>query len=298
VDVADVSVVVRTIGRPTLLKGTLESLARCNPAPGEVLVVDQSDDLASEDVIAEVGLPGARMISSRRRGHGIALNEGFEEADHPFVLVTDDDCTVRSDWVRVGENAMNEDPSGIISGQVLPGGDDPRAVPSTLVMDEPRDYTGEIHFGPLFGCNMGCPRDAVLEMGGFDELIYPGAEDCDFCYRWLSAGRPLRHVPEFVIWHLDWRGPDELSRLYVDYARSRGMFYAKHLLAGDRRMLRYLAGDYIAGFRGLYRGWIRGVPRWADESRGVFAGVPRGLWSGWRTFGPARRGRMPSPRNG
>jgi hypothetical protein len=101
----------------------------------------------------------------------------------------------------------------------------------------------------------------------------------------LRAGRGLRHVPELVVRHHHWRTPEELGRLYVDYARSRGMFYAKHLRAGDWRMLRYLAGEYFAAFKSAVSRPFSDAPRWANESRGVFAGIPRGLWSGWRKFG-------------
>jgi GT2 family glycosyltransferase len=282
--VAEVSVVVRTIGRPTLLKGALQSLAQCDPRPAELLVVDQSDGLTSAAVIDEVGLPGARTIASQGRGRGLAMNEGFKHARHQIVLVVDDDCTVRPDWIAVASKAMAEAPDGIITGQVLAAGRDPQAVPSTISLQEPRDYTGQIHCGVLYSGNMACPRDAFLELGGFDEIIGPYATDCDFCYRWLSNGQQLRHVPELVVWHHDWRSPDELSRLYVDYCRGQGMFYAKHLRTGDLTMLRFMVMDYYGALRSLYAGLFRGVPRWADYRRGVFAGIPRGLLAGWREF--------------
>jgi GT2 family glycosyltransferase len=287
-EVADASVVVRTVGRPVLLEKALRSIADCDPPPAEVLVVDQSEERSGAAVIDRVAFPGARHIPSRGRGRGLAMNEGFENAEHEVVLVVDDDCTVRADWVEAAMEAMRETPDGILTGQVLPAAEDARAVPSTIELDEPRDYTGEIHFGVLFSGNMAAPRDAVLSLGGFDEIIGPFATDCDFCYRWLTAGRQLRHVPELVVWHHDWRSASDLRQLYVDYARSRGMFYAKHLRAGDTRMIRYIARDYYGGFRSLYSGLVRGVPRWADDRRGVFAGLHRGLRAGWRRFGSSQ----------
>jgi GT2 family glycosyltransferase len=219
------------------------------------------------------------------------MNEGFDQARHQVVLSLDDDCTVRADWISVARQAMLEDPEGIVSGQVLPAGDDPGAVPSTIVLDEPRDYTGQPLYGVLYSGNMVCPRNAVLAMGGFDEAIGPYATDCDFCYRWLTAGRSLRHVPELVVWHHEWRSREDLNRLYVDYARSRGMFFAKHLVAGDRRMLRFLASDCYHGVRSLYAGLVGGVPVDTADGRGVFLGMPRGVWAGWRKFGSAGRSR-------
>src|SRR5436190_24012215 len=117
--VAETSVIVRTIGRPKLLKDTLESIARCETQPAEILVIDQSDEQSSAAVIRGLGLERARTIASEGRGRGLALNEGLRHAAHDVVLVVDDDCTVRPDWISVASNAMNEDPQGIITGRVL-----------------------------------------------------------------------------------------------------------------------------------------------------------------------------------
>jgi len=284
---AELSVVIPTIGRPELIGKTLESLAACEPRPAEVIVVDQSGDSATAAAVSDVELHDVRVVASRGRGRGLALNEGLDRASHELVLVVDDDCTVRSDWVTVAAAAMAEDPGGIVSGRVLPAGGDPRMVPSTILLDEPRSYEGGTHYGALYGGNMACPRAAVSAIGGFDEAILPAAEDCDFCYRWLRSGGRVRHVPELVVWHHDWRSPEELKRHYVGYHQGLGMFYAKHLRAGDLRMLRFLAADYYEAVKSLYSHRGDGTPRWSDQRRGVWEGTPRGLRAGWRTFSSA-----------
>ena len=86
------------------------------------------------------------------------------------MLVTDDDCTVAPDWVGRGWVHMSKDPEQIVTGRVLPAGD-PSAVPSLIDDPEPRNYTGEIHFGALYTNNCCLNRGAVLAIGGFDELI-------------------------------------------------------------------------------------------------------------------------------
>ena len=289
VSVAPVSVVIPTVGRPDLLRDALLSLSRCEPRAAEVLVVDQSDENLSDPVIADVGLPGARTVRSRAGGRGLAVNLGLKNAGQPVVLVVDDDCTVRADWVGAASRAMEEEPEGIVCGRVLPPpGADPRLVPSTMLLETPRDYTGQTISGALFAGNMACSRDAVLAIGGFDEDIVPSAEDCEFCYRWLRAGGRLRHIPDLVVWHQAWRTPEQLERLYVDYYRGLGIFYAKHLAARDLTVLRFLAGDFYAALLSLARRQ-NGAARWEDARRGAFTGLPRGLRDGWRRFRPSRR---------
>lgn len=259
---APVSVVIPTIGRPELLRQALASISECRPAPAEILVVDQSDDLSSAAVIETLDLRLASTVPCAGRGRGRGVNTGLRLASQPIALITDDDCTVNPDWVGVAAEAMAAAPTGIITGQVLPAGPDPRLVPSTLELPEPREYTGEVRQDVLYGGNMACSPAAVLELGGFDERIRPAAEDCEFCYRWLRSGARLRHVPELVVHHHDWRSPQELGEHYIGYYRGQGMFYAKHLLSGDATMLRFIATecrDYLRSFAVML---IRRTPRW------------------------------------
>ena len=282
--VADVSVIIRTIGRPRLLADALQSLHRCRPAPAEVVVVDQSDTEETAAVVAASPLAGVRLVRSTGRGHSLALNEGLQAAAHDTVLVTDDDCTVAPDWIGVAVRELAANPEALLTGQVLPAAPDARTVPSTIALDEPRDYSGQLLCSVLYTGNMVGSRRRILGLGGFDERIREAAEDCDFCYRWLREGRPLLYVPELRVWHHDWRSGQELISLHAGYHYGQGMFYAKHLRAGDLLVLRFIARDLRGWLRSLADA-ARGVPRWADARRGMIRGLQAGLRAGWRAFG-------------
>jgi GT2 family glycosyltransferase len=140
-------------------------------------------------------------------------------------------------------------------------------------------------------------RSLSLALGGFDEWLR-SAPDNDFCYRWLRAGNRLRYEPDMVVWHHDWRTPEELERLYVMYARGQGAVYAKHLRGGDLGMLVPIGRDLYAGLRGLAARVVRGRPRWSDARQGVLRGLPAGLLEGWQAYGPggdAASGRRATP---
>jgi GT2 family glycosyltransferase len=136
---------------------------------------------------------------------------------------------------------------------------------------------------------MACSPGAILDIGGFDERIVPAAEDLDLCYRWLAHGNELRHVPDLVVWHRDWRTPEELRGHYIGYYQGNGRFYAKQLRSGDVGVLRFAAGDCYQWLRSLFAGVARRIPRWADARRGVVPGLPQGLWAGWWEFRGERR---------
>jgi GT2 family glycosyltransferase len=281
-----VTVVIPTLGRPVPLARCLDTLAECEPAASEIVVADQSGSDELAEVVARFAAIGARVVACDGRGVSNSRNVGLRAAANDLVMVVDDDCTVEPDWVGVGWSAMQGETDKIVTGRVVPVGD-PRSVPSTIVEPDARDYTGELRGGILFGGNMAVNRHEVLAAGAFDERFSPeeAAEDNDFCYRWLKAGRRLVYEPAMTIHHHDWRTPDELRELYRRYTRGEGFFYAKHLRQGDLRMLRFIARDLYWGLRSLAAAAIKGREDWTDFRRAILRGMPVGLWRGWKTFG-------------
>jgi GT2 family glycosyltransferase len=274
-----VSVVIPTIGRVELLTRCVESILACDPRPGEIVVVDQS---AGDDVIELAANLGVRVVTCEGRGIARATNLGVLSARHRTVMITHDDCTVAGDWVEVGHRLAEKHPGAIVTGRVLPA-DGSGYVPSTICSTEPHDYTGTVTSGVLYPANAAADRDALLDFGGFDERegLRLAAEDNDLCYRWLRDGRSLRYEPELMVWHHDWRTPEQLVRTHITYAHGQGAFYAKHLRAGDRRILTLLWWDLRHGVRSVIGGAMHGTPRWTDPYRemvvSLLAGIVRGL---------------------
>jgi GT2 family glycosyltransferase len=275
-----ISVVVPTIGRAALLSSCLESIAQCRPGAAEIVVVDQSGDGAVQAAVDAWAPSGARLVSSDVRDRGNAVNLGMKHARHDLVLVTDDDCTASVSWIEAGWRELQRNPAAIVTGRVLPTGDT-HGIPSTIVDEVPRDYTGHVHYGALFGGNMGCDRNGFLEFGGFDVRV-TSAEDNDFCYRWLRAGRTLVYQPAMQVWHHGWRSRDELRRVYLAYGRGQGLFYGKHLRSGDLAVLGFLLTDVYRGLRGTLAVLVRGEQAWPDPRVGLLRGLVRGLATGLR----------------
>jgi len=283
-DVLPVSVVVPTLGRPSL-RPCVESLVACTPRAAEVLLVTQGDEQAADALAGEFREMAVRVVPCPGRGVARGRNLGLAAAAHELVLITDDDCTVAPDWVATAASLAAAHPAAIVTGRVLPVGD-PDLVPSFKDDPTPHDFTGEVHGGALFPNNMVCRRSATLAAGGFDERFGPeeAAEDNDFCYRWLKAGGSLRYEPSLVVHHHDWRSPDELRRLYVRYATGQGFFYAKHLRRGDRTMLRWIGRDAYWAVRGAVAARVKRRPGWVDPRRGIARGLPVGLVRGARVY--------------
>jgi len=284
-----VTAAVPTIGRVELLEECVRTILACDPAPAEILLVDQSGgtevQAAMRALAPASGSPAVRVVSSPVRGIALAMNTCLKEAAHDRVLITNDDCTVAPDWVAHAWRHLEARPDGIVTGRVLPGGEG-AWVPSLRDEPQPRDFTGELHFGALYAGNMGVDRRLALENGGFDErrTFAISASDNDFGYRWLRARRPMVYEPRMTVWHHDWRSPDDLRTLYIGYGEGQGAFYAKHLRRGDLRMLRFIAMDFLRAGRSvaaavLKRDISNVMPAWM-----LLKGLPHGLRRGWRDF--------------
>lgn len=279
-ELAPVSVVLPTIGRPELVRACLGSLARCEPRADEILVVDSSGDDLVAGVVAGFEEACARRIECRTLGLGSAFNLGLEEAQHEIVLLTNDDCTVEPSWVERGLRHASRDPDTIVTGRVRPQGD-PNVVPSTNDDPVAREYSRQVAF-VLYTQSMALHRRTLLEFGGFDGRIRPAAEDNDLSYRWLRAGRRIRYEPDFVVWHHDWRTREQLERLYVGYGIGQGMVLGKHLRRGELAVLPHLAAAVYWSTRAVVARLVRGAGPRPDPRLGMLRGLPTGLVRGWR----------------
>lgn len=278
--VADVSVVIPTLGRP-LLAACLQSIAACDPRPAQVIVVDQGGAGAGARELAAAGLAG-RVIEQRERGISRALNAALAEVAHDTVLVTHDDCRVRADWVGAAARAVARRPEVLFTGMVRPDSDMPgMPVPSTITSPLVREYR-EPRPDVLYPNNMAASARELLAVGGFDPRFEAAAEDNDLCFRWLASGRIVRYDPALVVWHRDWRQPRDLRRMYLGYWRAHGQLHAKYLRVGDTRLAPQLRGELIYGAKGALRRLRRlhWGPRPPDESYGAVRGLLVGLAAG------------------
>jgi GT2 family glycosyltransferase len=284
-----VTVVIPTIGRDVQLKSALESVTACDPRPAEIVVVDQSGKPATAELVERFAALGARRVGVPGRSIGQATNAGFEAAAHETVFVTNDDCVVAPDWVAVGVRELEATPDAIVTGSVHAFGS-ADGVPSLRSDETPRDFTGTLQDGELYGANMVMSRAALLEFGGFDPRLRPSAEDNDLCYRWLRAGRSLRYEPTMRIWHHDWRTREHMRALYGRYGHGQGMFFAKHLRARDPKIVRFVIRDIYWNSESIVRAVLRGH-RPPTSAWQALRHTPKGMREGWRTFAPSSRGR-------
>ena len=130
--------------------------------------MDQSRADAVATVVADLPSLDIRRLANGARNLAVAYNVGVSAAREPIVAITNDDCTVATDWLEVGVRTVAARDDLLATGRVLPDGD-AELVPSCKTSDEAREYRGEPEVSLLFAANMVVHRSELLAIGGFDE---------------------------------------------------------------------------------------------------------------------------------
>jgi GT2 family glycosyltransferase len=259
----DVTVVIPTLGRPTL-EGCLESIAAGDSWPARLVAVDQGRSEQAAGWIESLRARGldATHLPSLERGVSAGRNRGIEQARTRFFAITDDDCIVEPGWLEALTGELRERPAVVVTGRVDPGsgGEGEGQAVSLTRGTEPRTYTRPLlKEDILFAGNMGCAVETYRKIGPFDEAEYlRNAEDNDWAYRALRAGVPIAFQPAAGVRHLDWRTPEELLATYAGYAESQGGFYGKHLRRGDAFIALRSLITYARAARRTVAGTLRG----------------------------------------
>jgi GT2 family glycosyltransferase len=209
------SLVIATLGRPGVLRETLATVARCDPPPAEVIVVDGDAAGSAEPVASAAGVRYDRA----RTGLTAQRNAGLDMATGDVVVFVDDDTDVDPGLFAALPRAYGDPGVAGATGRVVdrdlrrfgnmrsrwrrlvPGGGPEGSLTRfgypRRVQDETRERDVEYMLGGL----MSARRDLARRVR-FDERLagYGLLEDEDFSYRLSRVGR-LRFVPDAVVVH-------------------------------------------------------------------------------------------------
>ncbi len=184
---------------------TIEALLRLNPAPAEILIVDQTSQHEPETREALTRLDGERKISWIRLEQPSitrAMNTGLEQARGEVVLFLDDDIIPHANLLAAHASAQTEG-CNVVAGQVLQPGEEPldeAAGSDTFLFRSARKQL----ITELMGGNFSIKRRLALGLGGFDENFVHVAYrfEAEFAERVLAAGERILFEPAASIRHL------------------------------------------------------------------------------------------------
>lgn len=190
--VRDLAVVIPTFNKAGNLRPLLTALSEqtLDRSRFEVIVVDDCSTDETGQVLKQLAdeMPIALIIARTERNSGgpaVPRNIGWRSSRAPIVAFLDDDCMPAREWLSAALSDIQANPAwGVTLGRTTspPDVDIDRLTRWQVarIVDGP---------GPLFeATNIFYRREALDEVGGFDEGISWWGEDTDLGWRVLEAG--------------------------------------------------------------------------------------------------------------
>ncbi len=190
-----VSVVVPTKDRDTLLRQTLTTISRQQDVAFEALVVDDgsADRGLVQQIVADLADRRFRIVrNDPSRGVSAARNQGAAEARASWVAFCDDDDLWAPDKLAKQLEAARRSPAAgwvyvgsvnITIGNRVVGGEPPPTP------DEVAERLEESNIVPGGSSGVMVRRAVLVDLGGFDPSLQPLA-DWDLWLRMLRISRP------------------------------------------------------------------------------------------------------------
>lgn len=202
-----VSVVICTRHRPEDLRNCLQAISRLDPAPDEILVIDNSGgDPDTEGIACAYG---TRYITEPISGLSRARNRGLVESCSEIVAYIDDDAVPCEDWLEQILAPFADPQVASVSGDVVASGNprDPAPAPARTASNCDAQWFEMATFGGMgWGANMAVRKSACSVWSGFDVRLGKGAplriaEESHAFAMLLALGFRSAYVPAAVVYH-------------------------------------------------------------------------------------------------
>lgn len=182
----------------------------------EFVIVDNGSTDDTLDVINkwEAYLSNVRVISvEENAGFGGGNNIGARSASGKMLIFTQNDISVRGDYIGAMARRMHEYSDGNLYGAQL------------IRRSDSWNTFGGVVIEYLQGWMLGVWRQDWIALGGFDEAFYPcDYEDIDLSYRAVRAGWRLRET-KVPVQHMFGGTTQSLDRLAI--TRKHKKIFAK-----------------------------------------------------------------------
>ena len=288
---ADITVAVSTIHRPHSLARCIAAVLDGNVLPAGIVIVDQSDDAATAELVESSRwdrVVPIHYVRRRERGLAASRNAALALATGRIVAFTDDDCVPHERWVATIAAAFDsrERPNAV-TGRILPLGPEQPGfyAVSSRVSAIRTVYQGRaLPWSVGSGGNTAVEREWLIRIGGFDESLGASsagqaAEDTDLLYRLLRASATVLYDPAAIVFHERQTWARRLATR-PSYGFGMGAFCGKWARRGDAYAVWMLGCWGLQRTRSLVASFLRVRSRRIREELMMLAGAFRGVAHG------------------
>ena len=278
------------------LQRSLPAMIRQDYPAYRVIVVDN----ASQDETAEAvesHFPGVAVIrSARNEGYGAGNNRCFERSASRYVAVLNPDAEPEPGWLRALVRALEEAPQAAFATSKVLLAHDPGRVNACgtrvhltgiascrALGDDQHDHVAPVSVPGVSGAAFLARRDALEQIGGFDERFFMYMEDVELSLRARLAGWDIVLAPRSRVAH-DYT-PDIPPWKFYYLERNRILMLLKLL---RWRTLALLAPALLVAEVGVWLYALRASGGLATAKARSYAGVLRHLPGVLRSRGRVR----------
>ena len=213
-----------------------ERVGRDSPAVSVVIPVPPGSSLATMSArLGGLAVSAARfeLLVARGNSPSAQRNAAVQEARGEYILFLDDDSEPMPGLLDLYRAVLEDDPAiGAVGGPAVPRADGVFQRVTALLLGETlvmgRSAARYRSMGGVRStderevilCNMAIRRRAFLDVGGFDESLYPNEEN-EFLERLTHAGHRVVYHPEAVVHRPQWKTVGRLLRKVFTYGRGR-----------------------------------------------------------------------------
>ncbi|WP_181280515.1 glycosyltransferase family 2 protein [Aphanothece hegewaldii] len=224
------SIIIPTYNRPERLKTCLESLTFLDFSykQFEVIIVDDGSVEPLDPIVNNFKEKlQIKLIRQNNAGPASARNKGASQAQGEFLVFTDDDCQVDSNWLKIFSQGFEKNSTALLGGHTINYlSKNLYSEASQLLVDYLYDYYNTDSQQACFftSNNFALSKELFQTVGGFDtNFPLAAGEDREFCDRWLFHNYPMQYLPKAIINHSHHLTLSKFWRQHFNYGC--GAFY-------------------------------------------------------------------------
>lgn len=245
----DISIIVVSFNTKNLLLDCLASIFKTIKGIFfEVCVVDNNSTDGTVEAIRE-RYPAIKIIKNTENlGFAAANNQAFRQMNGDYALLLNTDTVLTNEAVKELFDFMEANPeAGMACGQLLNlDGSKQNSIAnfptiSTLFFNETvlrsllpkkypskrREYPSPLKVDSCIGACLIARKDAINNIGFFDERYFFFFEETDWAYRMKLGGWSIYFVPKAKIFHAQGKTVGNTLNSRIMFYRSRYLFFKK-----------------------------------------------------------------------
>lgn len=233
-----VSLVIPIKDAARTLPACLAALDGLDPAPTEVILVDNGSTDTSLSIIQDWRRQARpctfRLLREETPGASAARNAGIRASQSEIVAFTDSDCAPQSDWLAHLMAPFADGSIGAVAGRII--GQFDRSLCerfcSLYTLQSAADRKTYREWTPWSGgfptANLAVRRQLLEQLHGFDEGVTIYGEDYDLCARLYERQAALVYTPTASVAHHHRTTVAGLIRQAFGFGRSHAYLLHRH----------------------------------------------------------------------